>query len=241
MLHIVHRITERRRFRLAFLRRWGRSRIILSAGMPRSGSTWEYNAARLLLRRALGNDLSSGWIDDWQRLPQAPVLLLKLHEFDAFLARHAAVILYSFRDLRDALASSRRMFGTAPSLELARRWLNADRQWRAVADCSVRYEDLLTDSATLVCGLARALAVGEIHADEVLQEIAALSDRSGDGPGGYDPDSLLHRGHITDGRHGTWREWLEPELLRKLEREFHDWFQNNGYLPSLNRRTGLAP
>ena len=66
------------KFRLSY---WGaaqRSEIILSAGMPRSGSTWLFNAARLLLRA--NGEPSSGWIGDWSSLPRKPVLLLKVSE-----------------------------------------------------------------------------------------------------------------------------------------------------------------
>ena len=112
--------------------------------MPRSGSTWLYNAARLLLRRAPqgGADLSGGWIGDWRRLPKRRRLLLKVHEFDPFLAKKARLVLYSYRDLRDALASCRRKFDIEPSLEATiQRALQRDRRHCLIGPAEPRIDE----------------------------------------------------------------------------------------------------
>ena len=98
------------------------SKIILSAGMPRSGSTWLYNAARLLLisSSSVGNNLSSGWIEDLGTLSKKEVMLIKIHDLPKFLSKKSQIILYSYRDLRDALASSKRKFGNEPSMDKAK-------------------------------------------------------------------------------------------------------------------------
>jgi hypothetical protein len=203
-----------------------RSTIILSAGMPRSGSTWLFNAARLLLNNA-GRDVGSGWIGDWATLPKKMWLLLKVHDYDPYLVENARIILYSFRDLRDALASSKRKFGTEPTMAQSRHWLEADRQWRQQASFVLRYESMLTDATSLITDLTAALQLPEVDSQETLAQIARINTPNGGDA--YDPETLLHPDHITDGRHGTWQDWLAPEFVRQIEEEFRDWFEENGY------------
>jgi hypothetical protein len=216
------------RFRLGFSRAWRRSRIILSAGMPRSGSTWLFNAARLLLRRAEGDGLSSGWVEDWPTLPPGRTLLLKVHDFDAPLARRADVVLYSYRDVRDVLASSKRKFGTPPSVEAARRLLEQDCEWRKAARLVMRYESMLADPAAVVKELAEVLQVRDVDPAAVAEEVRGLDAREPPS-GGYDRETLLHPGHITDGRHGSWEGWLDADLLRRIQEQCGDWLTANGY------------
>ncbi len=216
------------KFRLSY---WGaarRSEIILSAGMPRSGSTWLFNAARLLL--CASEDPSSGWIGDFACLPKKPLMLLKVHDHDPFLARHARTILYSYRDVRDALASSKRKFATEPTLELARQWLISDRRWREQATFVLRYESMLADPARSVRDLARALKLPVADADAVCRQLGQVEYQPARaGLGSYDRETLLHPGHVTDGRHRSWDGWLDRALVRQIEDECGDWLAENGY------------
>jgi hypothetical protein len=44
-----------------------------------------------------------------------------------------------------------------------------------------------------------------------------------------DPELLLHPGHITDGRHGTWHNVLPEHTICSIETLFEDWLQERGY------------
>jgi hypothetical protein len=202
--------------------------IVLSAGMPRSGSTWLFNAARLLLRER--SDVSSGWVGEWTNLPRQPTMLVKVHDFDPVLAKHARVVLYSYRDIRDALASSKRMFRTEPTLEAARQWLQWDHHWRSRADCMFRYESAQADPLDAIERLAQALDIPVADPELIQRELMRVEFQPRrSGPGQYDRESLLHPGHITDGRHGSWKGWLSPALLQQIERECGDWLVANHY------------
>lgn len=206
-----------------------RNALVLAAGMPRSGSTWLYNATRLLLA---GNALSfeAGWLTDVRdRVGRAP-LLLKLHEFDDELVRAACVIVYSVRDLRDALASAQRKFGRAPSLAQARRLVEQDRRWSAAADYVMRYEAMIAEPGRTLDALADALGLETGDVEALQATLEGLDYRSSeDGNGRYNTVNLLHAGHVTDGRPGGWRDQLEPALVKALEAEFANWFADNGY------------
>ncbi len=225
----ISNLASRAYFRMSYWSVARRSRIILSAGMPRSGSTWVFNAARLLLRSK--GDLGSGWIEDWATIPRAPTVLVKVHAHDPFLARSAHAILYSFRDIRDALASRKRMFGIDPTLEDARQWLKFDRRWREQAAVTVRYESMLADPVGTVADLASALGLSDADPAGVLRQLAQIDHQTPHiGLGAYDRETLLHRGHITDGRHGAWGGWLSPAFVRQLEQECGGWLAENGYV-----------
>jgi hypothetical protein len=204
--------------------------IILSAGMPRSGSTWLYNAARLLLGLKLPkSDLSSGWVEDIDIIPKGKLLLLKIHIFDERWLSQSSLTLYSYRDVRDALASNKRKFGTEPTLHLAKRFIENDERWRAVSAYNLRYERMIAKPLIVLAELAEVL---EISSDcrGILEEINRL-DYNDDGPknDNYHMINLLHRNHITDGRHGSWGHTLDPHLLRDIEQTYYEWFMKNGY------------
>jgi hypothetical protein len=237
-LMALKRTLARYRFLLDFHLVSRRAQITLCGGMPRSGSTWLFNAARILM---LGPDpeqvrLGSGWVDDWRSIPKLPRMLVKTHTFDEFLVARSRHVLYSFRDLRDAIASARRMFGTQPSLDLAREWIQADHQWRGTASLVMRYETMLADPALVIAELARVLAVDDVTPHEVALQLDTLAHPGVVGSGeGYDSTTLLHRGHITDGRSGSWANDLDPQFVRQMETEFEDWFRRNGYATTQER------
>jgi hypothetical protein len=235
----MSRLLKQGKFLLDYYLTARRSTIILSAGMPRSGSTWLFNAARLLLQSC--GDLGSGWIGDFATLPKKPLLLLKVHDYSSLLARHAQIVLYSFRDIRDALASSKRKFGTAPTIELARRWIEQDRRWRARADFILRYESMMADPETAIQQLARTLQCPLKNPHAILQQVQQLSTAQPDGTNSsYNKATLLHPGHITDGRHGSWEEWLDPELVQRIEKEFAGWLSDNEYPTGTMQQAGTS-
>ncbi|MGF1580346.1 MAG: hypothetical protein ACFCD0_13365 [Gemmataceae bacterium] len=204
-----------------------RPTLILTAGMPRSGSTWLYNTVRLLLESSLGHPdrLASGWIHDWPKLPQRETVLLKVHDFDVHLADRSRLILYSYRDIRDALASSVRKFGTVPTLDLARKWLAQDQTWRNAATFVMRYETMIHARAQVCDQIANALGI-PCCPTNIIEQVQQLNCPSRTE---YDPTTLLHPNHVTDGRHGTWRKWLSESLVKELELEFREWFEVNDY------------
>lgn len=135
--------------------------LVLSAGMPRSGSTWLYNALRLMLaqRFASPGALACAWVGDIDRLPaEALCRLVKLHEWDGALAGQADFVVWSYRDLRDAMASQHRKFGGALSLQFADYLVRQDARWSARADHVMRYEDMLAQPRHELQRLAAAPA-----------------------------------------------------------------------------------
>jgi hypothetical protein len=207
--------------------------LVLSAGMPRSGSTWLYNALRLLLgqRFPAPGALACGWVGDIDRLPaDAACRLVKIHEWDPALVAQADLVTWSYRDLRDAMASQHRKFGGALSLSFADYLVRQDARWMARADHVMRYEDMLADPLRELARLAAAAGLPDADPTALRRELDALSYDS-DGPrnDAYHELTLLHRGHVTDGRVGSWRNGMPVDLARQIVAAHADWFGRRGY------------
>jgi len=209
--------------------------LILSAGMQRSGSTWLYNAIRLLLMHSsLTREITGhGWIGDLSMLPQKKIMLIKIHDFNQKILDLdlPKIVFYSFRDVRDALASSKRKWNQEPSMKLADRLIQNDRQWRSHAHFIVRYESMMKDQLGTLLALSNMLKITDgSNIQEIISEIDALKYEN---PGNKNPlyhmENLLHKGHITDGRHGSWKGILEDALLEQIQTKYREWFIQNNY------------
>lgn len=228
----LSRAVKRLDFLLRLRRLSAATRIIVSAGMPRSGSTWLFNAARLLLATTQqeGSALSSGWINDWKQLPQKDILLLKVHTFDKALVRRSSLVLYSYRDVRDAIASTYRKSGITPSMKQARQFLRQDGRWRRNADFVMRYEAMLKDPGAVLNDLAIALGLEQLSDTDVAALLDRLNNLEQPAAGQkYHPETLVHHRHVTDGGHGSWQQILGTELTDQIERRFRSWFLQNEY------------
>lgn len=208
--------------------------IILSAGMQRSGSTWLYNAARLILINSpLTCEITSyGWIGDLPTIPKKRIMLIKIHTFDDRIINIDApkIILYSYRDLRDVLASSKRIWNQEPSLDLASQLIRNDLLWRRHADFIMRYETMIYDQHAMLENLRSFLEISKVETNDIISCIGQLNyDNNGKKNQAYHMENLLHKGHITDGRHGSWKSVLDVDLVKLIENKFRDWFIQNNY------------
>ncbi|HEY3913750.1 MAG TPA: hypothetical protein VGN61_04615 [Verrucomicrobiae bacterium] len=210
--------------------------IYVCAGMYRSGSTWLYNAVRLILRDAKVPDLEAGWITDKEKLLNHKNSVIKTHNFEPDLANRKALVLTSHRDLRDIAGSLVRKFKSELPIKQLHETVESHAQWAPIAVYDLRYEDLLTDKPAQLRNLAQALqlpaatraqlsyeSISEAIDKEQFAEGRATSQR-------YDPVNLLHEGHITDGRHGSWKDTLPPQVVTTIEQEFGPWLAARNYI-----------
>lgn len=212
-------------------------RLILTAGSPRSGSTWLYNAVRLICEQAGGRTLG-GWIGDLDVVGRSGAcddLVIKIHNADPKLARRANFVFSSHRDLRDIGASIREM-GWAKSDNGVMRQVAKVRRahafWSAEADLDVAYDAILKRPQKILRRLADILRVPVD--DEALErinvELKGLSAESGRMTAQHDAVNLMHDGHRKDGRAGSWRERMTEELAARIVAEHGDWLRTYGYL-----------
>ncbi len=215
-----------------------RCRIVASAGMPRSGSTWLYNATRLLLDSGT-EEVCGYWKDEFnpcrflRSAGPGRVLLLKMHRYSPSLQRSAATVLYSFRDVRDVIASKKRLGGGrfVRLIEQTREYANdIHPKWMAASDYAMRYEDMIAAPEQTVSGLAEALGVRDFDAQSISERINAMRYDSSRNVGPkHNMENLLHRNHVTDGRHGSWKDTIPEHMWPMHERIFKPWLEQNGY------------
>lgn len=219
-------------------------RLIFAAGMPRSGSTWLFNAARLLSAET-GGDVVAGWIGDLAALAPATCddLVVKLHNADPKLAARANFIFTSRRDLRDVGASIRDM-GWAKSDKGVMRQVAKVRRahdfWAARADLDIDYRDILEKPRDLLKRLATILRIPIDGAalTRIEKELSGLAAEPSRMTTQHDALNLMHATHRFDGRAGSWRERLSPELAAAIVEEHGDWLRRYGFMPA--RRGGAA-
>jgi len=213
--------------------------IYVCGGMYRSGSTWLYNSMRLTLEAAGVPDLAVGWITDKDAILRHKNSLVKIHEFSAELASPENVILTSHRDLRDVSASMHRKYNTRFELQPLRDTVGAHAQWARLASYDLHYENLHKDKLRELRGVAANMrlpeaVVAKLAYEDILQEIEQQkysTDRSAGRH--FDSVSLLHPGHFTDGRHGSWKKSVPADFVRAIEKEFGPWLTARGYpIPS---------
>lgn len=219
--------------------------LVVVCGLPRSGSTVRYQIATALAERNGGVGL--GW--DWEAVraefarPVEPVRVVKVHEPRAWVEQELnpefTRYVFSYRDLRDAIASHIQKDG--PMEEAVLRDFTAsmlawDRHFRARRHVLVsRYEDALGDLTPEIARIEEFLGLtldprerSELAARLSPESQRAYIERLAFG-GAYDPATLLHKKHINDGAVGKWRHVLTPEQVHLIDELARGWLGERGY------------
>jgi hypothetical protein len=220
--------------------------LVLCNGMPRSASTWSFNVAIELLRRAAVGPVHGGYDENAARfLKSAPQtashLVLKSHLIDPValtLAQvGAACVIYTWRDVADAVVSFMRMFEVdfdrayavmAESLDLYRRHRRSGSalilSYREITANHLDSVRRVADFLRLEANAAVIAEVDQLTALEnvrrKVQEVGALENghrllRRDKTP--YDPETLLNVNHIRDGGSGYGRKALTASQLRQID------------------------
>jgi len=190
---------------------------------------------RLLLKNADVPDFVSGFIDDQDELLKHRTVLIKLHRFRSDIAAKADIVLTSHRDLRDVVASAHRKFQTKFSTLTVNDWVKHYIKWTQYAVYDMHYEQLLVDRLAELKRVASVLQLPQKTLDRLPYE-AILREVEGEKfvrqvsegtP--HDTVNLLHKDHITDGRHGSWKNVVPEEFIVAIEKEFRGWLTHRGY------------
>jgi hypothetical protein len=177
--------------------------VVVVAGVPRSGSTWAYNAARLVLARVPGG-VHAAWHADYRPADHADAgaHLVKLHDPADLVFAHDLVVT-TVRPLDERLASLIRMgwlAQEAPRLRnAALRMAALDAFWAGQSDIALAYDSLTRTPDQALASLAARLGVALSPAEalalaatlDALPEAARNPDKRLD----HHPQTLLHAGH----------------------------------------------
>ena len=217
-------------------------RIVLAAGMQRSGSTWVFNVARLILKNQ-NPSLKAAWIDHY--VPGAETsALLKIHSPDAQWSERAETVLNCHRDLRDVIVSLHdcgwvNKEDKAAALAAAKTAREAHEYWSARSDIDLSYDEIINHSVISAQRVAKAcgIALNPNEATEIIREVDGLVD----GVTTYNPENLLHPSHRRDGRLGRWVGNLDAVTAEAIVSENRDWFVRFGYLTAVSTLTNHLP
>lgn len=231
--------------------------LVVICGMHRSGSTLVAQLVRGLLEtQPLPVSISDNGLgatpEEMQARAADPnhIWLAKVHQqakrFRDGLPDEGALYFYTYRDLRDALASAwrknRYVIGHPKRTpEELRAFVKAQlksgnifeaRQnlWRG------RYEDFVEDLVGLTEQLAHTLQVpttpelverlvAEAQPDKQRERVRQLSEGNQE----VRSTSFITSNHITDGRSGAWKETLTVQEAELAERMARPWLKQRGY------------
>lgn len=196
--------------------RWEAGRVLI-AGMPRSGSTWCYNATRLVLEAA-GCRVQSGW---WKDLaPETPQgwLLIKAHLPEEVAQIKPDFVFTTRRDLCECIASRQNMgwqsFDEDGVVKAGQRQRELYAYWNARTDLEISFADIKDRPEKALRDIAALLGLVDPPVSDVLHALQALKPPAG---GSYDSVTLLHPKHLSD-----------PELTKSRARQVADILRRHG-------------
>lgn len=177
---------------------------VVIAGVPRSGSTWTYNAVRLLLERD-GRKPYAAWVKDYRPAEhrQAAAHVVKVHNPEQLAFPYDRLVTTN-RDIVDRLASLIRMGWLQRSPEAVRNAFSGHQKlydfWRTRSDAEIAFETIvrwperavqvLADAVSVPCDARKAAAIARAI------DAIPVPDRGGQ----HDPVTQLHPSHRSDGR-----------------------------------------
>jgi hypothetical protein len=173
---------------------------VLVASSPRSGGSWLFNAARLVL--ATKGDVNAAWCEDYDRDHPADYHVVKAHRANQ-LPFEPTVILTAHRDVAERLASLMRMGwlrNTADAIVAEHRsQLAIYDYWKQRSTLEVEYTTIMQNPAEAILAIAGVLDVA-LTAEQSREFAAKLSAIEAPADGSYDKTTLLHKNHRSDGR-----------------------------------------
>lgn len=230
--------------------------LVVVCGMHRSGSTLVAQLAKGLLSSSgeitiSSNGLGSS-VEEMHARASDPdhTWLAKVHIPRRVLRRalpdEGARYLYTYRDVRDALASAWRknrfLFGSEErGPKIAAQFVREEIEIGAVFEdrrhCWIgRYEVIVNDIPSLVNDLERFLNVSVSTAlkKELVEEASPEKQRQrsrlvSTGDRSVRLDTFITTNHITDGRFGAWKETLSVEEAIASEQAARDWLRHKDY------------
>jgi hypothetical protein len=235
---------------------------VFCGGMMRSGSTVQYQITRELVVRS-GAGRGVGWIepdkfpitrDQYKDHEITQLLVVKSHYVPAgavpLLQEMQAVVVYSFRDIRDVVVSlmhkmHKSFWRIFLLTDYVRMNLKAYYQWTSYNQTLVSEYGAMTEDLTReVMRIANHLA---INVDDLTirdianryslgNQVRRIKDFDYESSGvaltrdhKYHPDLLLHNDHIHSGKTGQWKTDLTDFQTGLIECVAYTWLQEVGY------------
>jgi len=201
---------------------------ITCAGCHRSGSTWLFNAARLIMQ-STGQEVYSCFVTDYDPEHSAPVHVVKCHNRHRILL-DSHYFFTTKRDPRDIAASAvrRNLIEEKDAIKYLKRVISKEyERWRHYTNLEIQYEDLIGNKDVYIRRISKILKV-KVKPGTIRKRIESLPIPEGEKE--RDPVTLLHGNHITDGKLGSYKRTLSATTQTEICAVFYNWMKRHGYL-----------
>lgn len=193
--------------------------VVLVAGVPRSGSTWVYNATRYLFEHG-GAKVYGSWIGDYspEEHQDCPIHIVKLHTPEQLKTDYDLIITTN-RPLEDRLASLVRMGWLAADEEKIKSsavgQVKLEKYWSRLTDLEVSFNEIIKDPVNAVLKIASATGVlcTFEQAVEIAGKLSRMRVPESDQP---DPVTLIHPKHIATKKERRSTQKIVAKALRTL-------------------------
>lgn len=172
-------------------------KIVLAAGMMRSGSTWQYNVIRLALAEA-GCKVYGCWIGDYdpKNAEGMDYVVMKTHAFHKKWAARADMIFTTIRVAKEIRASFERI-GSDQNEKAIKKIFKSHAAWMAISDHITEYSNIDKLAPIEIGRIISSLGLeGRVCKDVVMDAMNIQQPDQGTF-GAYDPVTLLHPNHIS--------------------------------------------
>ncbi|UYY76428.1 hypothetical protein [Sphingomonas sp. R1] len=225
-------------------------KVVLCAGLNRSGSTWQMNVTRELLQQYRPQcTVYTSWFESYDANNDADIHIVKVHRFRDAGGIDANVILSTHRDLRAVAGSMVRMRWVPaewkPIDAFLEQYVEDCSAWSQRADLVLPYEVIVACPIKAAMDIARAIGLepSEEAAAMAVQRVSAMRPIADSVTGDIasaDPHTFLHGGHIGDVEDTSSMARLPSELIARIELRYRSWLSQRGYNLSVERLVSLA-
>lgn len=169
--------------------------------MYRSGTTWQFNALRIMLEHAHPGDVYSCFWQNYDRKKRKAFNLIKAHKWRGRMAKDADIIFSTYRhpkQVRESMARHAKLitdkrFANGSNVARFDEFWNQSQLWANQPHAEiVSFETIIHNPHAAVEQMADRLNIN-VDIERVVTEINALKVPDE----GFDPVTLLHANHIT--------------------------------------------
>lgn len=165
------------------------SKLIVIAGIKRSGSTWMYNVVRILLTHA-GFTVTGGGRETYKKNCEKDYQIIKVHPYYADLAKEADLVFTSDRDDEEIRASWARFQNRYLTDAELWNWCRDLDRWMKHRSYHMPFERV--NKTQTVKDIAKVLGV---HV--TTSALTTIGELKPPKTKGYDPKTLMFKNHIT--------------------------------------------
>lgn len=205
-----------------------RNRLVVSSGMPRSGSTLLFNILReILLTQYREKDISTCWITEIKDQKFTKVYLIKTHFVGRFLNMFGNEKFYTYRDIRTAAVSRKKRFNEEITMKMFDEYIKQYQYAKQIGSLCIRYEDFIANKAEWIEKIANTLKIS-IDVAEIEHKVDQIKPPKKTSKG-HEKSTLLHAGHVTGSNKDDWSEYISEALMAELIEKYQWWFDECGY------------